>query len=739
MRWSNVAVIFRREVRDQVRDRRTLFMIFVLPILLYPLLGFGVVQFAATLEQKPRIVVVVGAENLPKSPPLLNPQRNGFDSRLFDSPADAERLVVRLEPVDGTWGDPLRRKQAIHRGEASAAMIVPRDLPEQLRREARIQVPIAYNSVDEPSQITYLRLREMLDRWEKRIVDARLAHDGKTESYAQPLQVHAEDVATPSEVGSSVWSRLFPFLLVIMALTGAFYPAVDLCAGEKERGTMETLLISPASRSEIVMGKFLTIMLASVMTALLNLVSMGLTGLRMASQVGAMAGSPGRRAAGAAAVTLAAPTLQAALWMLVLLIPLAAFFGAVCLALAVLARSMKEGQYYMTPLYLVSMPLIFLSLAPEIELNLFYSLVPITGVALLLRALILGSYDTAFRYFLPVMLPMLVYAAVALRWAIDQFQREDVLFREAERFSLLTWIRHLYRDREPTPTAAQAVLCFALILACSWFYLMLQGEPEGGVKPWDMAVSQLFVVLPPVLMAIFLTSSPARTLRLAWPETRYLFMAVALVFTLNPLVNEFEPIVRRVFPLSEAIKTALGQLMGTSTNLGTMIVVLALMPAVFEELAFRGFILSGLERQHRTRSAILLSALMFGFLHVLMSLFQQLFNATLLGIVLGLLAVRSRSILPGIIFHFLNNAIAVSRGYWIESPAGAPIAGWIYRNPREGLYHGVWLAAGVVFSCGLLYALWKRDRGRHGWPVEPDSEPVDATACPIDAMTPGPG
>ncbi len=281
MRWSNVAVIFRREVRDQVRDRRTLFMIFVLPILLYPLLGFGMVQFAATLEQKPRIVVVVGAENLPKSPPLLNPQGNGFDPTLFDSPADAERLVVRLEPADGPWGDPLRRKQAIHRGEASAAMIVPRDLPEQLRREARIQVPIAYNSVDEPSQITYLRLREMLDRWEKRIVDARLEHDGKTESYAEPIQVRAEDVATPSEVGSSVWSRLFPFLLVIMALTGAFYPAVDLCAGEKERGTMETLLISPASRSEIVMGKFLTIMLASVMTALLNLVSMGLTGLQL--------------------------------------------------------------------------------------------------------------------------------------------------------------------------------------------------------------------------------------------------------------------------------------------------------------------------------------------------------------------------------------------------------------------------------------------------------------------------
>jgi sodium transport system permease protein len=337
------------------------------------------------------------------------------------------------------------------------------------------------------------------------------------------------------------------------------------------------------------------------------------------------------------------------------------------------------------------------------------------------------------------MLPMLVYAAVALRWAIDQFQREDVLFREAEHFSLFNWIRHLYRDREPTPTAAESVLCFALILASSWFYLMFQGNAEGGLNPWDVAVSQLFIVLPPALMAILLTSSPARTLRLAWPETRYLLIGVALAFALNPIVNEFEPIVQRFFPLSDAIKTALGQLMGTSPNLGTMIVVLALIPAICEELAFRGFILSGLERQHRRRSAILLSALMFGFLHVLMSLFQQLFNATLLGIVLALLAVRSRSILPGIIFHFLNNAMAVSRGYWIEGPAGRTIAGWIYRNPREGLYHGIWLAAGVAFSTGLLYTLWKRHRGRTGWPFEPDLPAVDATGFPIDATSPGPG
>jgi sodium transport system permease protein len=730
-------VIFRREVRDQIRDRRTLFMIFVLPILLYPLLGYCMVQFAAALEQKPRTVVVIGAENLPKSPSLLNAEGNGFDPTLFDTRAAAERLLVRLETASGPWGDPARRMQAIHRGGTSAVMIVPRDLEDQLRREGKIVIGIDYNSVDEPSQITYLRLRELLERWKERIVQNRLVRDNKSENYAEPIRVHAEDVATPSEVGGSVWSRLFPFLLVIMALTGAFYPAVDLCAGEKERGTMETLLISPASRSEIVVGKFLTIMLASVLTAVLNLVSMGLTGLRLAGQVGSLTASPARRAAGALTGALTAPSLQGALWMLVLLIPLAAFFSAICLAVAVLARSMKEGQYYMTPLYIISMPLIFLSLAPEIELDLFYSLVPITGVALLLRALILGSYDVAFRYFLPVLLPMLVYAAVALRWAIDQFQREDVLFREAERFSLPIWIRHLYRDREPTPTGGQAVLCFALILTSSWFLMQFLPVQDATSSLGAVAAGQLFILIPPVLMAALLTSSPARTLRLSWPRPRYLLMGMALAFTLNPLVNEAQPYVERLFPISTTIRAALAQLMGQATGLGMAVAVFALLPAVCEEFAFRGFILSGLERQHRTRSAILLSALMFGFLHVLMSLFQQLFNATVLGIVLGLLAVRSRSILPGIAFHFLNNAMGVARGVLIEQAGGASFVGWIYRNPRDGLYHGAWVALGVVLSCGLLYSLWKRKPDPTGY-AEPGPRLVaPAPHAPCDISQPG--
>jgi sodium transport system permease protein len=717
MRWANVWVIFRREVRDQLRDRRTLFMIFVLPILLYPLLGIGIVQLSLKFEQKPRTVVVLGVEHLPESPRLLNERGDGFDSALFDSPSDAERLKVRVEQDKEYWGNPEHRREALRTGEADAVVLIPPDLRNQIDDSRSLNIPIAYDSADERSQITYLRVREVIARWNERIVLERLKRDQKPPSYVEAVQPVAVDVASREESGGSVWSRLFPFLLVMMALTGAFYPAVDLCAGEKERGTMETLLISPASRTEIVIGKFLTVVLASVMTALLNLASMGLTGVQLAHLVSSVMPAGSKQVP---SVTLQPPTLLSAFWMIVLLIPLSGFFSAVCLALAVLAKSMKEGQYYMTPLYLVALPLIFMSMAPGVELDLFYSLVPITGVSLLLKALMQHEYAVARHYFLAVLVSTIVYGAVALRWAIDQFQREGVLFREAERFDLRYWVRHLFRDKEPTPTAGEALTCFVLMLTSAWALLNVMSTSLGAMAAGQVA----FILTPPVAMGFLLTSDPRRTLRLYWPKGKYLALAVGLALALNPLVNELGMVVDYLFPLSESVKRVFSQLMFKIPNAWTALLLLALVPAVCEEVAFRGYILSGLQRSYRTRSAILFSALLFGFLHVLLSLFQQFFNAVLLGLVLGLLAVRSRSLVPCILFHFLHNSLALLRGLPIREVLGPSaaewierhrIASWFYRDPDKGLYHWPWLALGAVLAMLLVTGLLRdTDRSRDG-------------------------
>src|SRR5439155_899130 len=172
-------------------------------------------------------------------------------------------------------------------------------------------------------------------------------------------------------------------------------------------------------------------------------------------------------------------------WCVLLLLPLSAFFSAVCLAIGAYARSSKEGQYYLMPLFLITMPLIFLTLAPGVELNSFYSMVPVTGVALLMHALMSARSlaEVPWMYFLPVLLPVALYSWLALRWAIDLFQREEVLFREAERLDLWLWLRRLLREKESLPTAGQALFCFALLLGLRWLSLGLgTGLPSDSQR-----------------------------------------------------------------------------------------------------------------------------------------------------------------------------------------------------------------------------------------------------------------
>ena len=173
------------------------------------------------------------------------------------------------------------------------------------------------------------------------------------------------------------------------------------------------------------------------------------------------------------------------------------------------------------------------------------------------------------------------------------------------------------------------------------------------------------------------------------------------------MVNELGPVVERLFPIPELARQALAGVLEKIPNVGSALLLLALVPAICEEVAFRGFILSGLRREYRTWSAIVLSALLFGFLHVLLSLFQQLFNATLLGLVLGLLAVKSRSLWPGVIFHAVNNGLAILLGMARERPGFARVASVLYRDPGQRYHYG-WIAVGAIASAAMIAMLVRR-------------------------------
>jgi sodium transport system permease protein len=669
MNWYNVRLIFCREVRDQLRDRRTLFMIAVLPLLLYPLLGMSLFQVAQFVREQPTRVLVLGREALPAAPPLIEGDR--FAERLR---GQMEKLhLVELHFADSepaaTDGPKIsladQAQLAVERGEYDAVVFVPPDFAQQLaafretlRKQAtapraeqlildeKSSVPspeIYYNTAREKSQLAYIRLSQVLDRWKDEIVRENLISSRLPTSAVQPFNLTEHDVADKLQREAALWSKILPFLLLIWALTGAFYPAVDLCAGEKERGTLETLLSSPAERTEIIWGKLLTVMLFSVATAVLNILSMALTGMVVMSQFPDM-GSP--------------PPL-APIWLLIALLPVAALFSALCLALAALARSTKEGQYYLMPLVLVTLPLVVLPMAPGVELNLGNALIPVTGVMLLLRTVLEGEYMRALPMVAPVAGVTLACCMFAIRWAVDQFNSESVLFRESERLDMGLWLKHLMRDREDTPTVSGAVFCGVLILMVRFFMSFALPQPHSFQELSMLTVVTALVVIgtPALLMTIMLTRSPAATLLLRRPAWGAVPMAILLAVAMHPLVQLLNKLVQTIYPINHDVAELLGGLLvGSSEHRVQMLLTMALIPAVFEELAFRGFILSGFRRLGHKWQAIALSSFLFGIAH---AVFQQSIVAALVGLVIGFLAVQTGSIFPGLIYHFFHNSLAL--------------------------------------------------------------------------------
>jgi sodium transport system permease protein len=729
MNWRNVRLIYGREIRDQLRDRRTLFMIAVLPLLLYPLLGMSVFQLSQFLRKAEPKVIVIGSEQLAESkdlPPLF--EGGAFAPGLFDDPADAARL--HLEFVNGS--DAKRSLEVaesrLKAGDIQVVLKFPPDFGarlEELREQIEtgnkqretvdagdekpttmeagtVVIPepqLVYNSGKEKSSVAHVQVVRALDAWKSQIIRENLVASRVPMNVAKPFELTPHDVAEARQHQALMWSKILPFVLFIWALTGAFYPAVDLCAGEKERGTLETLLSSPALRTEIVWGKLLTVMTFSAATALLNLFSLGFTARYIVAQLKQLP-------TGEVMQGLDLPPLASMIWLVAALVPMSALFSALCLACAALARSSKEGQYYLMPLLLVTMPLMMLPMAPGSELNLGNSLIPVTGVVLLLMGLVQGNYAEVARYVIPVCVVTLLCCHLALRWAVYQFNQESVLFRESERFDLRRWLIHLVRDRKDTPSVAEAFFCVALIYVLQFFTQLAVSantpvDPDFRFFTLLIFISQVVcIALPAVLMAIFFTERPLKTLLLdRVPNAAACVVAVLLAVAFHPVGLQIVHWIRQLYPIQADVMTDLEsftKLLQKAPYPWLPYVLMAVLPAFCEELAFRGFVLSGFRHFGSKRWAIGLTAVCFGIAH---GVIQQSLAAATVGMLLGYVAVQTGSLIPCILFHATYNGLMFGTAWLADVSREWPEWAMPFRQlgPGEVVYR--WP---VIVVCGVV-------------------------------------
>jgi sodium transport system permease protein len=251
----------------------------------------------------------------------------------------------------------------------------------------------------------------------ERATSRLLAAHGLPAKIARPFDVARKNVAAPEKVGGNLLGGLVPYIIVMLCLVGASYPAVDITAGEKERGTMETLLCSPASRTDIVLGKFLMVLTGSLSAALFSLLSLGGTVIAVG------------RALGAPMSSLDFPRIDplGLLGVLAMVVPVAVLFSALVFSIALFAKSQKEAQTYMAPLMLgVIMPCA-VALLPGIELSYGLAMIPIANVSLVCKEMLSGVWHWGF--IAVIFGSTAVYAAAALAVAVRMFGREGVLFR----------------------------------------------------------------------------------------------------------------------------------------------------------------------------------------------------------------------------------------------------------------------------------------------------------------------
>jgi sodium transport system permease protein len=401
MSLRNVGIVYRKELREALRDRRTVIASVVVPLFLFPILSVGLFALignivSKTEEASPKVMVIGGDD----SPGIL--------AALKATPK------IEIVPASQNW------KEQVIEKEIPLAVEIPLGFDKSVADQKKLEVSIYKYSGELKSETAAGKLNDSLRAYRENVVKSRVVSQNLSVEVLDPFQITQKNVARPEKSGAALFFGGFiAYIVVFLCFNGGMHPAIDLTAGEKERGTMETILSSPISRAQLVVGKFLLVLTTALATAALSVISMGIS-FTLVHAFQANAAQPGKE-------TMEMHIgIGAALSVFIMAIPLAVLFSSVQLMIASFAKTYKEAQTYLVPLiFIVIIPAIA-AMAP-IDLTAKLALVPILNVSLLCKELVIGTYH--WNFIAIIFISTCAYASVALFLAVKMFQRESVLFR----------------------------------------------------------------------------------------------------------------------------------------------------------------------------------------------------------------------------------------------------------------------------------------------------------------------
>jgi sodium transport system permease protein len=396
---SAIVTVFRKEMLEVSRDRKTLIFMIVLPLLIIPLLFDVTIQFMTDAEkeatEKTLDYAIFGKEQLPEVADAF--ANSGFPEVALDDPAEIQ-AAVDDERID------------------FALVIQPAGPGGQH------VVELWYDNAPMTSTKVEARTKEVLDGLgadlrRKRLEALGIDDPATQQGVIEPVVVQPRGTAPMREVIGERVGGYLPYVLIIFCFMGAMYPAIDLAAGEKERGTLETLLLVPIPRGQVVLGKFLVVFTAGVVTAVLAIAG-----------IGGWLAWRSRELEGDLGAVLAAIGAGDLLLIATMLVPTAAIFASLLLAISIYAKSFKEAQSYIGALYLLVFLPASVATLPGVELDWATASIPIVNISLAIKELAKGTMDPTL---LVAILGSSTLLAAGMLWAATWwFGREDVLFRQ---------------------------------------------------------------------------------------------------------------------------------------------------------------------------------------------------------------------------------------------------------------------------------------------------------------------
>lgn len=632
---SIIRTLVKKEMLDVLRDKKTVLMMLVVPLVLYPLIYIGAMQVVAFISsnmetQDYKIVVEAQDEGA-----LLNKLAEATGEGTDTDGAQSYEITV----VDAS-GIP-DYETALNEEEIDAYI-------SGRMQDGKIQYDVYYLSSETNSAYAADLVMDILDELREDMTRQKLVDEGMdVQAVLEPIGYRKQDTASSEQSLGSIMGSILPFMLVISLLIGTMYPAIDTTAGERERGTLETILTLPVTNRQLILSKFITVAAIGVVSALLNILSMGAIAVYMYKLMDLQTE--------VAALDLA-KFVPAILVCVLAVFAFSLFISAITMCVTSFAKSYKEANNYITPLMLVVMFVGYAGFIPNLELTRTMAMVPVANICLLIKNIMVFKID--YGAIAVVLLSNVAYAVIAILFLSRIYDSEAILFSDTKAgLQLFERRENLKKGGVPTISDVWFVVALTLLLV---LYAGSMLQVRFGLA--GVFGTQMIILLVPLFMVVYTKRDLCQTYGFRGTAAVGYLGAVLLVaglFLVNIVISTG---LMKLLPGSaENVETAFSGILGGNALAG--FIVIAAAPAVCEEMLFRGVILHSLKAKYRVSTAVIITAALFGVFH--MSLVKFI-PTGLLGLALCIVAWWTDSIYPAMLMHFINNAVSVVVMYYPE-------------------------------------------------------------------------